>query len=154
MGLALSRALSVVEQHCVAKFESPLSQILSKALVASAGFHEGFATSVDPQGLAGTLRSACSAVNLQALRQQRSGLESLTSRLLSEAAPLLSRAKPMTPSNIAEVRVPALMLAAEADQARLSMTGEEFRRLVAGITLLEMRATGQAPLETILLARE
>jgi hypothetical protein len=51
------------------------------------------------------------------------------------------------------VRLPALALAGEAEGSQQAEAAEKFRAIAAGVTLLERRAAGQAPLETLILAR-
>ncbi|WP_367136059.1 NACHT domain-containing NTPase [Saccharothrix sp. HUAS TT1] len=69
--------------------------------------------------------------------------------------PTIAGARPMTPEIATVLRVHALCLAIEADEGGAEKVGDTFRRIAAGVTLLERRADGRAPVnETILLATD
>jgi hypothetical protein len=69
------------------------------------------------------------------------------------APPVANRREPVTAENAGTIRILALCLAAEADVHGARALGDELREIVAGVTLLERRATGHAaPSETIILA--
>jgi hypothetical protein len=73
------------------------------------------------------------------------------------AVPIFTRRMPVDPETAAAIRLAALCLAGEvcgesSDEIDPSV-GLQFRQIVAGITLLERRLSGQvAPTETILVA--
>jgi NACHT domain len=76
-------------------------------------------------------------------------------RLERLAAPIVARKAPITPGAATAARVGALCLAAETDERGLDQAGDLYRAVAAGVTLLERRASGQAPvLETIILATD
>jgi hypothetical protein len=65
----------------------------------------------------------------------------------------VTRQEPLTADTATAIRLAALCLAAEADAISGDTAGNTYREIAAGITLLERRATGQAPVtETIILA--
>jgi energy-coupling factor transporter ATP-binding protein EcfA2 len=112
---------------------------------------------VDLDSLLGRIERACGSFNGAATRfRLRNSYWATTAanRLFSHAVELLAQRKSITPSLFAEIRVSALMLAGEAEAAGLDAAAADLLHFVAGVTLLERRAAGKAPLETILLARE
>ena len=75
------------------------------------------------------------------------------SHLREMALPVLRRRERLTADTAAAMRIAALCLAGEADRSRPSAVGDLYRRIAAGITLLERRHSGKAPAtEAILLA--
>jgi hypothetical protein len=77
----------------------------------------------------------------------------LIEHLRVTAASVLARAERPAPEKTAEARLAALCLAAEADQAKRQDLGDQCRRIAAGITILQVRASGERPCpEVILLA--
>jgi NACHT domain-containing protein len=65
------------------------------------------------------------------------------------ALPVFRRQEPLTPQKATALRLAALCLGAEWD----SDEGEMYRRLAAGVTLIERRTNGQAPItETVIIA--
>jgi hypothetical protein len=112
---------------------------------------------VDLDALLGRIERACGSFNGAATRfrlRNSFWATGAANRLFSHAVELLVHRKSITPSVFAEIRVSALMLAGEAEAAGLDAAVADFLHFVAGVTLLERRAAGKAPLETILLARE
>jgi hypothetical protein len=78
---------------------------------------------------------------------------SVAHRLEQLAIPIITRQVPITSGAATAVRLAALCLAAEADDRKLSQVGDLYRSVAAGVTLLERRADGRAPVtETIILA--
>jgi NACHT domain len=92
------------------------------------------------------------------VREGRDGLASLgdaewtgqvAHRLANVAMPVFTRQERPSADDATAIRLAALCLAAELDGHPL---GEVFRRIAAGVTLLELRASGEAPpTETIIL---
>jgi hypothetical protein len=76
-------------------------------------------------------------------------------QLQESAIPIFNRQKQLTCVGATSIRLAALCLAVEADALDQSELGENFRKLAAGITLLERRANGDDPAtETIMLVSE
>jgi hypothetical protein len=76
-------------------------------------------------------------------------------RLQRIVVPVLDRQEQLNPRVATHIRLSALCLAAEADALNQRHLGDTFRETAAGITLLERRASGDAPAtETIILAIE
>ncbi|MFE0027448.1 NACHT domain-containing protein [Amycolatopsis sp. NPDC059021] len=74
-------------------------------------------------------------------------------RLERLAKPIFARRQPLTTAAATAIRIGALCLACEADTQGKPGTGAAFRRIAAGITLLEHRSTGRSvPTETIVLS--
>jgi NACHT domain len=80
----------------------------------------------------------------------------IVSRRLQQAAfPVFNRQEQLTRDAATSIRLAALCLAVEADALHHSGLGEDFRKIAAGITLLERRANGDdLATETIILASE
>ncbi|MEV3938644.1 NACHT domain-containing protein [Glycomyces sp. NPDC049804] len=159
IGTALTKALTSVEQKEYLPahngIESSLATTFTTAFVQSAGVPEGDDMTVGLDLLAGALRSAYAVIGGRNFTRRSSHWEaSVASHLISEAEPVLTRARPIANENFAKIRIPSLMLAAEAVDLGFHEDAENFRQLAAGVTLLEKRAKGKAPLETIILVRE
>jgi hypothetical protein len=76
-------------------------------------------------------------------------------RLEEIALPVVARQQLPVDESASTIRLMALCLAAEADAFQARALGDRFRKVAAGITLLERRANGQAPItETIILAAD
>jgi hypothetical protein len=74
-------------------------------------------------------------------------------RLTAKALPLATRDRPLTPDNAAAIRIAALCLAAELYDDDTTDLASIFREIAAGVTLLELRDRGEAPVtETVVLA--
>jgi hypothetical protein len=73
-------------------------------------------------------------------------------RLRESAAPVLGRQQPMTDHAATVIRVPALVLAAEAVLAQQDALAADLRRLAAATCLMRSRAEDASLLETIILA--
>jgi hypothetical protein len=77
----------------------------------------------------------------------------VVSNLEKTALPIFTRQQRLTSDTATALRLAALCLAAEADARDANQLGDTFREIAAGVTLLERRASGQAPpTETIILA--
>lgn len=80
---------------------------------------------------------------------------SLAQRLERHAAPVFARAEPLTAEKATVIRLAALCLAQDADVMGSRETGDLFRHVAAGVTLLQLRASGtQSATEAIMLAVE
>lgn len=110
---------------------------------------------LDQAGLPGTARFAVDLDTLSpTVRDACAQLPTPVARRFAEAAtPVLDRRAVMTGISWAALRLPALVLAAEAEHLGLPETGDAFRQVAAGLTLLQQRADDHTRLETILLAR-
>jgi hypothetical protein len=79
-------------------------------------------------------------------------IEKVADRMQQIAAPIVARETEISADTATAIRVAARCLAAEADLHENPDVGDIYRRIAAGITLLERRATGLSPAtETILL---
>jgi hypothetical protein len=75
--------------------------------------------------------------------------------LQETAIPIFNRQEQLTCADATCIRLAALCLAVEADALDQSELGEDFRKIAAGVTLIERRANGDDPAtETIILASE
>jgi hypothetical protein len=156
MGRALSGSLSValreadpMEAGDWHRFQSALAE----AFVAETGISGGDQI-VPPDSLADEVRDACAALS----GKDGSGscpawVRAVAGRLARLAVPLCTRVTTMTPGRASAVRVAALCLACEAEARHQTETAAAFRRIAAGITLLERRSTGVSrPTEVVVLA--
>jgi hypothetical protein len=74
-------------------------------------------------------------------------------RLEEIALPVVTRREPIMADTASAIRIAALCLAVEADKGGSILAGDAYRQIAAGITLMERRANGDAPVtETIMLA--
>ena len=73
-------------------------------------------------------------------------------RLRETAAPIFGRQQPMTDDAAAAIRVPALVLAAEAVHAKEEALAADLRRLAAATCLMRRRSEDAGLLETLILA--
>lgn len=118
----------------------------------SAGVPEDGGITVDLDALAETARQACVAF-AEPETDPESWAAVVAGRLAETSAAGFGRRRPPALADLAVIRLPALALAAEADARRMRDTGARLRAVAAGITLLQRRVAGEAPLEAILLAR-
>jgi hypothetical protein len=124
-------------------------------LFEASGISETHVEQVKLDSLMNTVVAACTAVGGQDVRQRKHSWAAATAwRLVDSAEMVLSRSRRPTPKVLANVRVPALLLAVEAEMEGNSSVASSFRSIAAGVTLLDHRFRGKAPLETILLVRE
>ena len=84
-----------------------------------------------------------------------SWVTTVSGRLEPAVVPIFRGRAQITPSTATSIRLPVLLLAAEADAIDRHDIGEKFRHIAAGITLLERRTKGDDPItETIFLSTE
>ena len=76
----------------------------------------------------------------------------VVARIAAAAEPVLSRTRELTPGRAAAIRIPCLVMAAEANLCGQPELGARFRELAAAVTLVEMRRQNPDLLETILVA--
>jgi hypothetical protein len=74
------------------------------------------------------------------------------SRIVAAAEPVLSRTRDLTPGRAAAIRIPCLVIAAEANLCGQPELGARFLELAAAVTLVETRRDNPDLLETILVA--
>jgi hypothetical protein len=151
MGRALGRTLSRVVQQSVTGGQATLAKIfLDETGVA------GVDHIVPLDALAGHLQPGGGVFSARIPSASEGSLlwaGEVESRLVAIAVPIFRRQTPLTPETAAAIRMPALCLAAEADIRSMTGIGDKFRELAAGVTLIERRLDGRAPVtETILLA--
>ncbi|ONI83362.1 hypothetical protein ALI22I_33080 [Saccharothrix sp. ALI-22-I] len=86
----------------------------------------------------------------------RSGLGREVANVLWDLGqPFFTGEQPMTADLATTLRIGALCLAIEADDSAATEVADDFRAIAAGVTLLERRADGRAPVsETIILATD
>lgn len=108
---------------------------------------------VSPEALADKIEAVWKAVrNMPALANDV-WAHQVVANLKEIALPVATREKPITSESASTIRIIALCLAAEADLHEATALDRNLREIVAGITLLERRSTGQSlPTETIVLA--
>jgi len=73
-------------------------------------------------------------------------------RIVAAAEPVLSRTRELTPGRAAAIRIPCLVIAAEANLCGQPELGARFVELAAAVTLVETRRENPDLLETILVA--
>ncbi|MGH3713055.1 MAG: NACHT domain-containing protein [Micromonosporaceae bacterium] len=149
MGLALGRAFQAAREQPV---PGPRAEGFAGVLTRSAGISDGDQITVDLDALAHTARHTC-ATFLDRETGHASWAAVVAGRLGKACAPVFSRRRSLAREDQMVIRLPALALAADADNRELGDVGDGFRTIAAGVTLLQRRATGEAPLETIVLAR-
>jgi hypothetical protein len=85
--------------------------------------------------------------------QSATWVDQVANRLQESAAAVFDRRRPLSADLATRIRLASLCLASEADAHGRDQVGAAFRDIAAGITLMERRATQQAPAgETITLA--
>ncbi|MCC3764514.1 NACHT domain-containing protein [Glycomyces sp. TRM65418] len=163
MGRTLTQVLTNVASdtevmtHTDKKFAVPKETFELSLLECSGvfGYRLLFSESVDLDSLFEKLRVACSAMGGDNVnRREPIWAPSVAWKLLHTAEPVLTRTQRPLLKDFANVRIPALLLAGEAELAGNPSVASAFRSVAAGVTLLEHRLNGTAPLEIILLARE
>jgi hypothetical protein len=159
MGSSLNWALSQAES--IGLTAKPgggfvyIGESLTNWLFELSGVDEVRAERVDLDSLMNTLRAACAAVGGQDIElRKHSWAASAAWRLVRIARPVFTRIQRPDLEDLANIRVAALLLAAEMQHGLNNGAASAFRSVAAGVTLLERRLNGEAPLETILLARE
>lgn len=121
-------------------------------LCRAAGIRDGSPVAADPDSLARWLEDATDMLTGLA---GASGTwpAVIAGRLRENASPVFSRSREPTEANATAIRMASLCLAGESDMLGREDIGGLFRRVAAGITLLEQRRTGQRQAtEVILLA--
>ncbi|WP_328609331.1 NACHT domain-containing protein [Amycolatopsis sp. NBC_00345] len=107
---------------------------------------------VPPGSLAAEIQRACEAVRAGA-GPAAGRLGEVTVRLEELAVPVFGRERELTVGTAKAIRIAALCLAAEAETLADSGSAAAFRRVAAGVSLLELRRSSQSPAtETIVLA--
>ncbi len=156
MGSALSQVLTKALRERGKVAASPVE--FAKAFTHVAGI-SGIARRVSPDTL--TQRITYAVEELTAT-EVRDGLRvgtswaAIVARHLQETAiPVINRQEQLTSARATRIRLAALCLAVVADDLDKSELGEDFRKIAAGVTLIEQRANGHDPAtETIILASE
>ena len=133
----------------------------AQAFIDAAGIAGDGHLTADPETMGNTLREA--AGNLEDILGDEQGDRQkvpawsgrLAGHLRRTAEPIFAGAERPTPDKAAAIRIAALCLAAETEAIRHQDIGDKFRRIAAGITLLERRSTGELQAaEVIMLAAE
>ncbi len=161
MGSALSRALTKALRERGETLALPVG--FAKAFTHVAGIHvagiSGMTRLVSPDTLTQRITDAMQALRATQMPYRHTGSPSWAAtvgRHLQETAiPVFNRQEQLTSAHATSIRLEALCLAVEADDLDQSELGEHFRRIAAGVTLIERRANGDDPAtETIILASE
>lgn len=107
---------------------------------------------VSPGSLAAEVQQACA--DLRAAADPGSGwILEATARLERLAVPVFGRKRAISAATATAIRIGALCVAVEADALGQDRSGAAFRKVAAGMSLLELRRNSQAPpTETIVLA--
>lgn len=114
---------------------------------------------ISPDTLIEKVRDSRSAL-LATLDQQKKATypawtQCVADRLTEEALSALNQHHPLAADTATAIRLAALCLAAEADDRDAPYLSHSYRAIAAGITLIERRANGQAPVtETIILVTD
>jgi hypothetical protein len=129
-----------------------LHEAFAEKFLHCTGVFDDFSTDVDLDALSAILRESCDAIaSCSELKNTWTGV--VSRRLELAAIPVFSRQSKFSDVNPTVLRVPALALATEADGLGMTRAAEGFRRIAAGVTLLEKRSAREVPLESIILAR-
>jgi energy-coupling factor transporter ATP-binding protein EcfA2 len=153
-GIALTNAIIRTLEVSRTGSVTSLVSAVSDTLFDTGTVAEPIEESLDPETLLTKLRSACGVLDsLSMVSRKAFVVDSITTRLLEKAQPLLSRKREAHP-DFATPRMLALMASAEAVALSLPDVAAEFSSVAAGITLLERRAIGRAPREVLVLVRE
>ncbi len=125
--------------------------VFAQALVAAAGI--GATDHVVPPGsLVAEVQRACADVRTES-GPEANWLGESAARLEELAVPVFGRKRELTPGTATAIRIAALCLAVDAEALALSASAAAFRRVAAGVSLLELRRSSQTPAtETIMLA--
>jgi hypothetical protein len=119
---------------------------LAAALTAAAGAAAATAPK-SPETLAGAISRAREKTTGPAWARQ------VATNLELESLPVFARQRTLTPNSATALRLAALCLAAEMRTEDRGELGAAFHEIAAGVTLLQRRASGQAPpTERIVLA--
>ena len=155
MGSALSQALTEALRKD-APAASPVE--FAKAFTHVAGI-SAMTRLVSPDTLTQRITDATRALQATQMPYPRTGSPSWAAtvgrHLQGTAIPVFNRQEQLTSAGATSIRLAALCLAVEADDLDQSKLGEDFRKIAAGVTLIERRANGDDPAtETIILASE
>jgi hypothetical protein len=123
------------------------------SLILESGLEAFESLSVKPGELRRLLEKATSVV-LDECQDTQSWPYRVARQLLTTAEPLVSRRTRLGGMTAFQIRLPSLLLAAEAQRANLNDAASDLRRLAAGITLMERRLSGAVPRESLILVRE
>jgi hypothetical protein len=153
---ALSAVLSHVEASASGRKPKGIQPLqaagaYAQSLVHSAGISDDFEMVVTLDLLADMVLEGCATFSGGA--SGTSWATAVAERLEDAAVPVFTRQQPLTSADATRIRLAALALAAEAEGTQLTEAAEKFRTVAAAVTLLERRAAGQSPLETLFLAR-
>jgi hypothetical protein len=129
------------------------SAAFARAFVAAAGIDTTDHV-VPPGSLVAEIQRACTDVRAgTGAGPAAARLGEATARLEELAVPVFGRKRELTPGNATAIRTAALCLAVEAEALADSDSAAAFRRVAAGVSLLELRRSSQTPAtETIVLA--
>jgi NACHT domain len=131
------------EPHALAKEGSPAGTLTADPASMEVALHEAM------RGLLGALEKTADTPQASAWPS------AVAERLQRSAGPMFARAQQPTAENATATRLAALCLASKADAIAYKGIGDMFRRVAAGITLLEHRTAGRLPTsEVIMLAVE
>lgn len=134
---------------------SALTSTVLDLLVPQATVFNNPREPVDPDTLPKRLQSACAALSsINGEEHELHQANTIAARLLSGAMPVLERKHRSEPRERSNLRILALMASAQAVYRNRPELAEEFNYIAAGLTLLDKRAAGKVPLETIILVRE
>jgi hypothetical protein len=128
----------------------PPADIFAAALLSTAAIDEDATFAPDPDHLGATVRACAGQLIMSEFA--RPWTHAVATRLVEAAQPVFSRQVATTAERATAIRIPALVLAAEAEEHEYSELAAGFRSVVAGITLL-MRRTKDNDGEVLLLAR-
>jgi hypothetical protein len=151
MGKALSRALADTSYPKDLALSAWLDGF-TRAFRAQTGIG-GAALVVSLDTLADSLRMGRERLLAVPEAARSNWANDVAGRLEEIALPVVDRREPVTAEIATAIRIAALCLAAEADDDGLPGAGDAYRHVAAGVTLIERRASGDAPAtETIMLA--
>ena len=166
---------SVLEMRYSQAMGRVLSQALSETLHSTgqtsdwpAGFFKAFSGLVGisrngyvvspetlPQGLADAVQVFRETPVMYGSKEEPTWAANVSRRLELAALPIFNRQQRLTRNAATSIRLAALCLGAEADARNQHESGEAFRKIAAGVTLLERRADGDDPgTEMIILASD
>jgi hypothetical protein len=145
MGATLANALARVLRHSDPSSTWPVD--LAQAFVRETNAAT-ISYCVPPDNLAGTLRSGIDGL-VTALATTETTAANWSRHVAQDVAeigmPILERKQPLMKESATAIRLAALCLAADGESLQVSSATEELRKVAAGMTLLEGRATGVLP---------
>jgi hypothetical protein len=122
----------------------------ARSLIHDMGISDSYGFTVGLEEVTGLVREACAAMGGGG--QATSWAATVAGHLAETAEPVFGRHRPLVPTDPIAIRLPALVLAAEADDHKMKSVGDAFRTIAAAITLLQRRDNNQAACETLVLA--